>query len=74
MQKALEEAGVPALKTLHTTSETEAEAWIKENGMKDAPLIFKPPMCSGSEMVFHIPANGDWKKAFPHQHPDPSFV
>jgi len=54
MQRALHEAGVPALKTLHTVSEKEADAWIKENGLKDAPLIIKPPMSSGSEMVFTL--------------------
>ena len=64
MQKALEEAGVPTLKTLHTASESEAEAWIKENDLENYPLIVKPPVSSGSEKVFHIPANGDWKKAF----------
>ena len=74
MQKALEEAGVPALKTLHTASEEEAEAWIKENGMKDEPLIIKPPMSSGSEMVFHIAANGEWEKAFHHILTEPSVI
>lgn len=74
MQKALEEAGVPSLKTLHTNSEKEAQAWIKENGLKDAPLIIKPPMSSGSEMVFHIAANGDWKKAFHQILTEPSVI
>ena len=64
MQKALIEAGVPALKTLHTASESEAEIWIKENDLEDCPLIIKPPTASGSEKVFHISINGDWKKAF----------
>jgi biotin carboxylase len=63
MQNALEEAGIPTLKTLHTASEQEAEAWIKENDLEDCPLIVKPPVSSGSEKVFHIPANGDWRKA-----------
>ncbi len=66
MQKALQEAGVPALQTLHTISEKEAEAWIKEQGLQDAPLIIKPPMSSGSEMVFHVAAGEDWRKPF-HQ-------
>lgn len=64
MQEALKEAGVPTLKTLHTSSESEVENWIKENDLEDCPLIVKPPISSGSEKVFHIPANGDWKKAF----------
>lgn len=74
MQKALEEAKVPALKTLHTASELDAETWIRENGLLDCPLVIKPPMFSGSEMVFHIPENGDWKKAFHHILSEPSTV
>jgi hypothetical protein len=64
MQQALKEAGVPALKTLHTASESEAEAWIEDQGLKDRPLIVKPPASSGSEKVFHIPASADWRGAF----------
>jgi biotin carboxylase len=64
MQKALQEAGVPALKTLNTSSEEEVETWMKENELVDAPLIIKPPMSSGSDKVFHIPAKGDWRIAF----------
>jgi len=64
MQKALEEAGVPILKTLNTASESEVETWIKESHLTDTPLIIKPPMSAGSDKVFHILAKGDWKKAF----------
>jgi biotin carboxylase len=74
MQKALDEAGVPALKTLSTASETEAETWIHKNGLSDSPLIVKPPCSSGSEMVFHIPAGGDWKKAFHQILTEPSAI
>jgi biotin carboxylase len=64
MQEALERAGVPALKTLHTASEREAEAWIREHGLGDSPLVVKPPCSSGSDKVFHVAAGGDWKAAF----------
>lgn len=64
MQTALKEAGVPSLKTLNTSSANDVESWIKENDLVDAPLIIKPPMSSGSDKVFHIPAKGDWKVAF----------
>ncbi len=74
MQKALEEAGVPFLKTLHTISESEAETWIKEKDLQDGPLIIKPPSSSGSEMVFHIPAKGDWKKSFNQILTEPSII
>lgn len=74
MQQALVEANVPALKTLHTSSETEAARWISKNGLANASLILKPPMSSGSEMVFHIPASADWKKAFRHILTEPSVL
>jgi biotin carboxylase len=74
MQKALQDAGVPSLKTLHTACMEEAETWINENGLQDVSLIIKPPMSSGSEMVFHIPAKGDWKNSFQHILTEPSVV
>jgi biotin carboxylase len=74
MQKALQNAGVPALKTLNTSSENEVETWIKTNGLVDSPLIIKPPVSAGSDKVFHIPARGDWKKAFNQVLSEPSKV
>ncbi|MFL5813873.1 MAG: ATP-grasp domain-containing protein [Bdellovibrionia bacterium] len=74
MQKALEEAGVPALKTLHTASESEAEIWIKENDLKGCPLIIKPPVSAGSDKVFHIPAGANWKSAFKRVLTEPSKI
>ncbi|MDR3612239.1 MAG: ATP-grasp domain-containing protein [Candidatus Obscuribacterales bacterium] len=64
MQEALQEAGVPALKTLNTASEDEVAAWLKANRLLDSPLIIKPAASAGSDKVFHIPARGDWRKAF----------
>lgn len=72
MQEALEEAGVPVLKTLNASSEIAVETWIKENELVDAPLIIKPPMSAGSDKVFHIPVKGDWKKAFNRVLTEPS--
>lgn len=74
MQKALKEAGIPVLKTLHTASEAEAETWIEKTGLQTSSLIIKPPVSSGSEMVFHIAAGGDWKKAFHHILTEPSVI
>lgn len=74
MQKALEEAGVPGLKTIHTASETEVENWIKENDLDDCPLIIKPPISAGSDKVFHIQAGEDWKKAFNRVLTEPSAI
>jgi hypothetical protein len=74
MQSALAEAGVPALKTHATASESAAETWIQAFGLKESPLILKPPMSSGSELVFHISAGGDWKRAFNRILAEPSII
>ncbi len=74
MQDALQKAGVPYLKTLNTASENEVAMWIKENELSDSPLIVKPPMSGGSDNVFHIPANGDWKTAFNRVLTEPSHT
>lgn len=64
MQKALENAGIQTLKTIHSASESEVEKWIKKSQFENTALIVKPPASSGSDKVFHIPVKGDWKKAF----------
>lgn len=74
MQEAVIAAGIPALKSLNTKSEKEAETWIKENELNDSALIIKPPSSSGSEMVFHIAAGEDWKKAFYEVLTKPSVI
>lgn len=74
MQSALKAAGVPALRTLQSASEEEAAIWIRENDLQNQPVILKPPMSSGSEMVFHIAANVDWRKAFRQILTQPSVV
>lgn len=74
MQKALEESGVPFLKTFNTSSENEVEAWLRQNDLLESSLIIKPPISAGSDKVFHIPAKGDWKKAFNRVLTEPSFL
>lgn len=72
MQTALKDADVPCLKTLNTDSEKDAAMWIKDNSLLHSPLIIKPPISAGSDKVFHIPANGNWQKAFKHVLTEPS--
>lgn len=74
MQQALHEAGVPALKTLNAYCEEEVEKWIKENELENAPLIIKPPMSAGSDKVFHIAENGEWRTAFNRVLTEPSKI
>lgn len=74
MQEALAKAGVPSLKTLNTSSESEVEAWLKAQDLLDSPLIIKPPISAGSDKVFHIPAKGDWRMAFHRVLTEPSFI
>ena len=74
MQKALQDAGVPVLKTLNTASENEVETWLEENELFDSPLIIKPPQSAGSDKVFHIPSKGNWKIAFDRVLTEPSKI
>lgn len=74
MQKSLEEAGIPTIKTLNTSSEYKVEEWIKVNDLTDSPLIIKPPISAGSDKVFHIPAHGDWILAFNRVLTEPSVI
>lgn len=74
MQQSLEEAGVPFLKTLITSSVNEVETWIRKNDLINTPLIIKPPISAGSDKVFHIPAKGVWKKAFHRVLNEPSKI
>ncbi len=64
MQQALKEAGVPAIRTLNTSSEKEVEEWLEENELCHVPLIIKPPISAGSNRVFHISAGRNWRTAF----------
>lgn len=64
MQEAIKQCGIAAIKTLNTADEKDVEDWIKKNELVNSPLIIKPPVSAGSDKVFHIPINGNWKKAF----------
>ncbi|MBS1953368.1 MAG: ATP-grasp domain-containing protein [Cyanobacteria bacterium SZAS-4] len=74
MQEALQNAGVPAIKTINTASEDAVEDWIKTSQLIDCPLIVKPAASAGSDNVFHIPARGDWRKAFNQVLSEPSKI
>ncbi|MFM6928153.1 MAG: ATP-grasp domain-containing protein [Bdellovibrio sp.] len=74
MQQALEDARVPSLKTLNTSCERDVETWLKHNDLLESSLIIKPPMSAGSDKVFHIPAKGDWRKAFARVLTEPSIL
>lgn len=64
MQRALVDAGVPAIETLDASSEAEVERWLEEKNLLNTPLILKPPISAGSDKVFHISPGGDWREAF----------
>lgn len=72
MQSRLEECGIPALGTLSSKDEREAERWIQAKGLANSPLIVKPAISAGSDKVFHIPGGGDWKTAFKRVLTEPS--
>lgn len=72
MQKALEEAGVPALMTYSTNKISEAKEWVAGRRLKS--FILKPPASSGSEMVFHIKPGDDWTEKFNQILTEPSVI
>jgi biotin carboxylase len=66
MQEALENAGLPVIRTLNTADPNEVEAWLAKHDLVDAPLVVKPPASAGSDKVHHIPSAGDWRTPFEH--------
>jgi biotin carboxylase len=62
MQRSLERAGVPALKTLDASSEEQVAAWLEENDLSASDLVIKPPISAGSEKVLHVSAE-NWRTA-----------
>lgn len=74
MQEALQNAGVPAIKTINTASEDAVEDWLKTSQLLDRPLIVKPAASAGSDNVFHIPARADWRQAFNRVLSEPSKI
>lgn len=64
MQSALEEAGLPVLKTFHSNDEDAISEWILTQGMQNRALILKPPMSAGSDNVHRVSAGGDWRVPF----------
>ncbi|WP_372365653.1 ATP-grasp domain-containing protein [Candidatus Uabimicrobium sp. HlEnr_7] len=74
MQEALHNAGISSLKTLDTSSEKEVDSWLKNNELENSPLIIKPPISAGSEKVYHISENGNWKGVFNEILSEPSNI
>lgn len=74
MQQALEEAGLPFIQTINTSSTDEVDKWLKKNNLTHSPLIIKPPMSAGSDNVLHIPGGGNWGQAFRKVLTEPSKI
>lgn len=66
MQKALQNAGLPVIRTINTACAAEVTDWLIEHDLVDKPLVLKPPVSMGSDNVFHIAAGRDWKPIFEH--------
>ena len=64
MQAALENAGLPVIRTLTTASPSEVKDWLKANNLTSAALVVKPAASAGSDNVHHIPPGGDWERPF----------
>jgi biotin carboxylase len=63
-QWLLEQHQVPSLKTLNAQSVQEVKNWILKNQLEQTPLIVKPPISAGSDLVFHISKGECWINAF----------
>ncbi|MBA3662282.1 MAG: ATP-grasp domain-containing protein [Gammaproteobacteria bacterium] len=66
MQRALQKAGLPVIRTLNTASMAEVSDWLIKENLTHAALVLKPPASAGSDKVFHIRAGEDWKRPFDH--------
>lgn len=64
MQKTLEAAGLPFIRTLDTADAMEVSDWLSRHHLTDKALVLKPPVSMGSDNVFHIPPGGDWRRIF----------
>lgn len=64
MQAALAQAGLPSIRTLNTASAAEVEAWLEEQGLRQAALVLKPALSAGSDNVHHVRPGGDWRRVF----------
>ena len=60
MQAALAAAGLPVIRTLETSSPSEAAAWLQDQGLAQAGLVLKPALSAGSDNVHHVLPGGDW--------------
>ncbi len=64
MAKALEDAGVPHIRTVSSADPEEIARWLKANDLEGRPLVIKPPRSSGAEDVRLIEAGDDWRPYF----------
>jgi hypothetical protein len=64
MVGALEQAGVPALRTICTDDPEAVAAWISRHGLAGRSLVVKPPKSSGTDNVHLV--GDDWRRWFDH--------
>lgn len=61
MARALQAAGVPALRQLCSDDADEIAGWIRREGLASAALVVKPPKSGGTDDVHIIPPGTDWR-------------
>ncbi len=64
MQQALAYSGIPHLKTFLVKDLIKAEALVESMRASGELFILKPPDSAGSENVFHINSEDDWRIPF----------
>jgi biotin carboxylase len=64
MAVALREAGVPHLRQLSSADADEVEQWLHTTGLRDAPIVLKPPKSGGTDDVYVVSPGEDWRPFF----------
>lgn len=64
MVRALEQAGVPVLRTISADDQEAVARWIDQAGLNGKPLVVKPAKAAGTDNVHKVEAGEDWRPVF----------
>lgn len=64
MAEAVAAAGIPHLRQLCTPDPGEVARWLRDTGLGERPVVFKPPRSAGADNVHIVPAGADWRPYF----------
>ncbi|GGU41731.1 ATP-grasp domain-containing protein [Lentzea flava] len=64
MAVALRTADVPHLRQISSDNADEVAAWLRREGLEDAPIVLKPQESGGTDDVFVARPGDDWRAKF----------